>query len=67
MTSGVSLGTLSLTGGYGQGAEIPDLKNFGNVYTADDQEAMTEYLTNADLTVLAENLKMAGVPQELAD
>lgn len=67
VTSGVSLGTLSLTGGYGQGAEIPDLKNLGIVYTADDQEAMTEYLTNADWTVLAENLKKAGVPQELAD
>ena len=67
VTSGVSLGTLSLTGGYGQGAEIPDLKSLGSVYTADDQEAMTEYLTNADWTVLTENLKKAGVPQELAD
>lgn len=67
VTSGVSLGSLSLTGGYGQGAEIPDLKNLGSVYTADDQEAMTEYLTNADWTVLTENLKKAGVPQELTD
>ena len=67
VTSGASLGSLSLTGGYGQGAEIPDLKNLGSVYTADDQEAMTEYLTNADWTVLTENLKKAGVPQELTD
>ena len=28
---------------------------------------MTEYLTNADWTVLTENLKKAGVPQELTD
>ena len=27
LTSGVSLGTLSITGGYGEGAEIPDLAN----------------------------------------
>lgn len=67
VTSGVSLGTLSLTGAYGQGAEIPDLKNLGTVYTADDQEGMSEYLTNANWAVLTENMKKAGMPQELAD
>lgn len=67
VTSGVALGTLSLTGGYGDGAEIPDLKNLKSVYAVDNEKELTEYIKNADWSVLAENMKKAGVPQELAD
>lgn len=67
LTSGVPLGTLSLTGGYGAGAEIPDLANLGTVYAADNDEEMTEYTRNADWSVITENMKTAGVPADLAD
>lgn len=67
ITSGVSLGTLSIAGGYGEGVEIPDLKNLGTVYAANDDKEMSEYAENADWSVLAENMKKAGVPEELAD
>lgn len=67
LTSGVSLGTLSISGGYGEGAEIPDLKNAGTVYAADNNDQMAEYARNADWSALTENMKKAGVPQELAD
>ena len=67
LTSGVSLGTLSITGGYGEGAEIPDLANPGTVYAVDNEEEMTEYVKNADWSVITENMKTAGVPADLAD
>ena len=67
LTSGISLGTLSVEGGYGDGAEVPDLGSLGTVYAVDNDEDMTEYVKKADWTVLTENMKKAGVPQELAD
>lgn len=67
LTSGVSLATLSITGGYGEGAEIPDLTNLGTVYAVDNEEEMTEYVKNADWNVITENMKTAGVPADLAD
>lgn len=67
LTSGIRLGTLSLTGGYGEGAEVPDLTNPGTVYAVDNDEEMTEYVKNADWSVITENMKTAGVPADLAD
>ena len=67
LASGVSLATLSITGGYGEGAEIPDLTNLGTVYAVDNEEEMTEYVKNADWSVITENMKTAGVPADLTD
>lgn len=67
LTSGVSLGTLSLTGGYGEGVEIPDLSNLGTVYAVDNDEEMKAYAKNANWSTLTENLKTAGLPADLAD
>ena len=44
-TSGAALATLSITGSYGEGVEIPDFASLDKTYDATDDEAMTEYLT----------------------
>ena len=40
-TSGAALATLSITGSYGEGVEIPDFASLDKTYDATDDEAMT--------------------------
>lgn len=65
-TSGAALATLSITGSYGEGVEIPDFASLDKTYDATDDEAMTEYLTEINLDTFLANVKAAGVPDELA-
>lgn len=65
-SSGASLATLSLTGGYGEGVEIPDLKSIDKSYNATSDEDMTGYLDEINWDTLIANVKAAGVPDELA-
>lgn len=65
-TSGAALATLSITGSYGEGVEIPDFASLDKTYDATDDEAMTEYLTEINWDTFLANVKTAGVPDELA-
>ena len=65
-TSGAALATLSVTGSYGEGVEIPDFASLDKTYDATDDEAMTEYLTEINWDTFLANVKAAGVPDELA-
>ena len=65
-TSGAALATLSITGSYGEGVEIPDFASLDKTYDATDDEAMTEYLTEINWDTFLANVKPAGVPDELA-
>lgn len=65
-TSGAALATLSITGSYGEGVEIPDFASLDKTYDATDDEAMTEYLTEINWDAFLANVKAAGVPDELA-
>lgn len=65
-TSGAALATLSITGSYGEGVEIPDFASLDKTYDATDDEAMTEYLTEINRDTFLANVKAAGVPDELA-
>ena len=65
-TSGAALATLSITGSYGEGVEIPDFASLDKTYDATDDEAMTEYLTEINWDTFLANVKEAGVPDELA-
>lgn len=65
-TSGAALATLSITGSYGEGVEIPDFASLDKTYDATDDEAMTEYLTEITWDTFLANVKAAGVPDELA-
>ena len=65
-TSGAALATLSITGSYGEGVEIPDFASLDKTYDATDDEAMTEYLTEIIWDTFIANVKAAGVRDELA-
>ena len=65
-TSGAALATLSITGSYGEGVEIPDFASLDKTYDATDDEAMIEYLTEINGDTFLANVKAAGVPDELA-
>ena len=65
-TSGAALATLSITGSYGEGVEIPDFASLDKTYDATDDAAMTEYLTEINWDTFLANVKAAGVPDELA-
>ena len=60
-TSGAALATLSITGSYGEGVEIPDFASLDKTYDATDDEAMTEYLTEINWDTFLANVKAAGV------
>ena len=65
-TSGAPIATLSITGEYGDGVSLPDLTNLDKTYDATDDNAMTEYLTEANWDTFLSSVKAAGVPDELA-
>ena len=65
-TSGAALATLSITGKYSDGVEIPDLASLDKTYDASSDEAMTEYLTDVNWDTFISNAKAAGLPDELA-
>ena len=65
-TSGAALATLSITGEYSDGVEIPDLASLDKTYDASSDEAMTEYLTDVNWDTFISNAKVAGLPDELA-
>ena len=65
ITSGAPLATLSITGGYGDGTDTPDLSSVSPAYNAEDDAEMAEYLKSVNLDTLAANATAAGVPEEL--
>ena len=65
-TSGAALATLSITGEYGDGVEIPDFASLDKTYDATSDEDMTGYLTEANWDTFLTNVRAAGVPDELA-
>lgn len=65
-TSGAALATLSISGAYGDGAEIPDFASLDKTYDATNDNDMTSYLTEVNWDTFLANVKEAGVPEELA-
>ena len=65
-TSGAPIATLTLSGGYGDGVDIPDLTSLDKTYDGSDDAAMTEYVANINWDTFLANIKAAGVPDELA-
>lgn len=47
--------------------EVPDVASLGTVYDSKDENAVSEYIKNADWTTFGENLKNAGVPQSVVE
>ena len=64
-TSGAPIATLSISGGYGEGTDIPDLSSVSPAYNADNDTEMAEYLKSINWDTLAANATAAGVPEEL--
>lgn len=65
-TSGAPIATLTISGGYGDGVDIPDLTTLDKTYDGSDDAAMSEYLTGINWDTFLANVKAAGVPDELA-
>ena len=65
-TSGAPIATLTRSGGYGDGVDIPDLTSLDKTYDGSDDAAMTEYVANINWDTFLANIKAAGVPDELA-
>lgn len=65
-TSGAPIATLTISGGYGDGVDIPDLTSLDKTYDGSDDTAMTEYVANINWDTFLANIKAAGVPDELA-
>lgn len=65
-TSGAPIATLTISGGYGDGVDIPDLTALDKTYDGSDDAAMTEYIANINWDTFLVNIKAAGVPDELA-
>lgn len=65
-TSGAPIATLTISGGYGYGVDIPDLTSLDKTYDGSDDAAMTEYVANINWDTFLANIKAAGVPDELA-
>ena len=65
-TSGAPIATLTISGGYGDGVDIPDLTSLDKTYDGSDDAAMIEYVANINWDTFLANIKAAGVPDELA-
>ena len=65
-TSGAPIATLTISSGYGDGVDIPDLTSLDKTYDGSDDAAMTEYVANIKWDTFLANIKAAGVPDELA-
>ena len=65
-SSGSPLATLSITGGYGDGVEVPDEASFDSALSMTSEEDMTAYIQGMKWDTFVENLKTAGLPDELA-
>ena len=65
-SSGSPLATLSITGGYGDGVEVPDEASFDSALSMASEEDMTAYIQGMKWDTFVDNLKTAGVPEELA-
>ena len=65
-TSGAPIATLTISDGYGDGVDIPDLTSLDKTYDGSDDAAMTEYVANINWDTFLANIKAAGVPDELA-
>ena len=64
-TSGINLGTLSMTAAPSDAElAIPDASTFEAVYRADSDEDMEAYMAAADIEALMNNVVNAGVPEE---
>ena len=64
-SSGAPLATLSMTSGYGEGAETTDPSSLGETLSMDSEEDMMAYLQGMDWSSLLDNARAAGVPEEL--
>ena len=65
-TSGAPIATLTISGGYGDGVDIPDLTSLDKTYDGSDDTSMSEYLTDINWDTFLTNVKAAGVPDDLA-
>lgn len=65
-TSGAALATLSITGGYSDGPQVPDFESLGETYNAASDESMTGYLESINWDAFLANIRSAGVPEEFA-
>ena len=64
-SSGAPLATLSMTSGYGEGAETTDPSSLGETLSMDSEEDMMAYLQGMDWSSLLDNARAAGIPEEL--
>ena len=58
-TSGAPIATLTISGGYGDGVDIPDLTSLDKTYDGSDDAAMTEYVANINWDTFLANIKAA--------
>lgn len=64
-SAGVSLGRLSIAANMGAAVEKPDTADFTDVYNLTDEAAFNEYMSTMDFETILDNLRTAGVPEEL--
>lgn len=64
-SGGAPLASLTMTGGYGEGAGIPDISSIGTMYDAADENAMAAYGEEISFDTVLENARAAGVPENL--
>ena len=64
-SAGSSLGTLRMTSDLGKGVDIPDLNTLKDIYDVNNEDDMNEFASSLDLTAISENLKNAGMPEDV--
>lgn len=64
-SSGAPLATLSIAGGYGEGADVTDISSVGETLSVNSNEDMTAYIQGMDWSALLDNARAAGIPEEL--
>lgn len=67
MLSGSKVGSLRISGSTEKQMELPDLNNLGKVYDTELEEDQDQYLEEANTEVLLDNLRAAGMPEELVE
>ena len=65
LSAGTSLGTLKLQSVPGSEAETPSVGSLDTVYDLESEEDLNAYLSELSFDALLENLRQAGVPEEL--
>ena len=63
-SNGAPLATVTMTAGYGDGAEVLDIASAEPALDMIDGEAMAEYMSSIDIGAIIQSLLDAGVPED---